>query len=267
MIISRIMGGLGNQMFQYALARSLAIKNNALIAIDESAINADSLREPRLDLLNTKISKDVEPGQYQQVAEKGFRFQASVLDLTGNILLTGYWQSEKYFKDIREQLVEDFSIKAPIQTENKKLLKVVEGCQSVSVHIRRTDYVTNSRTNQVHGLCSLDYYKKAIEIIDKNVKDSHLVFFSDDIEWVKDNLPEDKKRAHTYVDINGEGEEHLDMFLMSRCKHNIIANSSFSWWGAWLNQNKDKIVVTPTTWFQAKHLDTADLIPETWIKI
>src|SRR3989344_4984067 len=156
----------------------------------------------------------------------------------------------------------DFTFGATIVERNKKLASEISGTNSVSVHIRRGDYVTNANTNQFHGLCSLDYYNKAVSFISSKQNEMELFVFSDDIEWCKENLKYDFP-IH-FVETN---DAHSDMYLMSLCKHNIIANSSFSWWGAWLNDNFQKIVVAPSQWIADASVNTQDLIPKGWIKI
>ena len=135
----------------------------------------------------------------------------------------------------------------------------------VSIHIRRGDYVNDSHTNSVHGTCGLDYYQNAMKLISGRVDKPTFFCFSDDIEWAKNKLH--AQYPIIYVDHNGLDNASEDMRLMSQCKHNIIANSSFSWWGAWLNSNPDKIVIAPTKWFQKEDYDTRDLIPAGWIRL
>ena len=141
---------------------------------------------------------------------------------------------------------------------------MISQTNSVSLHIRRGDYVSNQKTNQTHGTCDLDYYQRCITEIEKEVENPYFFVFSDEIEWVKENL----KINHPaeYVDQNTGDKSYEDMRLMSQCKHNVIANSSFSWWGAWLNSYPDKIVFAPKRWFASDKHNTKDLIPEGWKK-
>jgi len=199
------------------------------------------------------------------VREKGFSFDSRILELKGDVHLHGYWQSEKYFKDIRETILEDFTPIRPLRGRNQKVLDEIGSSSSISVHVRRGDYVIDPQTNKFHGICGPEYYKKAVEIIAKKVKSPVFYFFSDDIDWVKNNLR--TKFKNVYVDWNQGDQSFVDMQLMSHCRHHILANSSFSWWGAWLNRNPHKIVVAPERWFQERSLDTRDLIPEGWLKI
>uniref|UniRef100_A0A832DRW5 Alpha-1,2-fucosyltransferase n=1 Tax=candidate division WWE3 bacterium TaxID=2053526 RepID=A0A832DRW5_UNCKA len=294
MITVDIFGGLGNQMFQYALGRHLALKTGSSLTLRHIDVGAFSKREYALGCFKlakrvqvksevrglmlefTKVLEKIFPlGRGETfVREKSFRFDPKILKLNGstrlaargkNIHLHGYWQSEKYFKDIRETILEDFTPVHPLSGRNQKVLEEIERSNSVSVHVRRGDYVIDPKTHKFHGVCGPDYYRKAVEIVAKRVREPVFYFFSDDIDWVKKNLK--TRFRDVYVDWNTGEQSYLDMQLMSRCKHHILANSSFSWWGAWLNRNPDKIVIAPERWFQDQAVDTRDLIPEGWLRV
>jgi len=279
MIITRLLGGIGNQMFQYAAGRRLAYIHKTRLRLDISEFSHYKLREFSLDCFNinaeivsiNKISKlwfklfpfKRRPAVYY--FEKHTQFDPHVLDLPDNTYLSGYWQSEKYFLDIEEIIKREFTPKNLPDKYNMYLLKNINKAESVSIHIRRGDYVSNPQTSAYHGLCSLEYYQKAIQIIRKMVKSPQVFIFSDDIAWAKKNLAIDSPIF--YVEHNRGEKDYEDLRLMSACKHNIIANSSFSWWGAWLNKNKNKIVISPRKWFGDPSINTDDLIPPTWIRI
>jgi len=179
------------------------------------------------------------------------------------LLFIGYWQSEKYFLNIQDIIRQDFKFTNFENSKNIELKNTIEETNSISVHIRRGDYLGNPFLD---GLASLEYYKKSIDYILKKVKNPKFIIFSDDIVWCKSNLVLDKDSI--FVDWNIGRESFRDMQLMSLCRHNIIANSSFSWWGAWLNANPKKIVLAPKRWFtKESNLDYGDIVPETWIKI
>lgn len=149
------------------------------------------------------------------------------------------------------------------------MLNKINETESISLHVRRGDYVSNLKASSEHGVCSIDYYKKAIEHIKSKIKDKKNIcffLFSDDPIWVKDNMTFINDEI-VVIDFNNEEKSHEDMRLMSACKHNIIANSSFSWWGAWLNNNQEKIVVAPEKWFKVDNYDTRDLYPANFIKL
>lgn len=281
MQIVRLMGGLGNQMFQYAFGQVLGkdvlydiswfdevkTKKNATQRIYElDNFNAD------VKLVRIKKETNFYPKFIRNIFSipkyKNFIyeqlinvFQPELLNKEG--IFEGYFQTEKYFADKREQIIKDFSVKNPLNYENFNMLKEIkEQPNSISIHIRRGDYVKHSN---VHFLCGVNYYEKAINLISTKVKNPYFFIFSDDTDWVKNNL--NIKSSYKIVNINSANNGYLDLELMKNCKHNIIANSTFSWWGAWLNTNPDKIVIAPKKW----HLDNQhgewDTIPEHWIQI
>ncbi len=289
MVIVNLIGGLGNQMFQYAAARRIAYVNNTELKLDISSFTAYKLHSYSLNnfsiLESIASKKDIAiyknlKGIYKLInkfkikclpyykcsylREKNYHFDSNILKVPGNVYLEGYWQSEKYFNDIKEIIHQEFCVKYNLEARNKELAKVINDCESVSIHIRRGDYVKNKTTNQVHGVCSLDYYYKAIDIILEKCKNPYFFVFSDDHEWVKKNIKLKKKII--YIEHNSAEKNYEDLRLMSLCKNNIIANSSFSWWGAWLNTNPNKIIMAPKKWFN-NNLNTTDLIPKNWIII
>jgi hypothetical protein len=295
MVIVKLMGGLGNQMFQYAAARRLAHFNNTNLKIDlswfDNICEVDSPREYALDEFaiqeNFATREEVEALTVRKqgfverliakvmwrkpvaapsyIREKQFHFDPGILNLPDAVYLDGYWQSDKYFKDIEDVIREEFSIKAPQNGKNKKLAELISSRESVSLHVRRGDYVSNSVTNKVHGTCGLDYYTRAIAEIFSRVDDPYFFVFSDDPEWSKANL--NISHPVVFVDHNNASRNYEDLRLMSQCRHHIIANSSFSWWGAWLSSYPDKIVITSKRWFSDPTVDTSDLIPPEWLKL
>lgn len=293
-VIVRLTGGLGNQMFQYAAASRIAIHNNALLQIDLSWYDQRGDWTPRRyeldefkipvefatqkevkDLLSIRKSfflRGIAPflksrmfnTNQAHIIEKDFAFDPDILSVTGNIYLDGYWQSYKYFEDVDETIRKDFCFRAGIGSNSRQVEDMIKSCEAVSLHIRRGDYVTLTSASTYHGLCSLQYYEKAASIIKERLNNPVVFVFSDDIQWAKDHLKFDMPIF--FVDYSGT-TAHMDMYLMSLCRHHIIANSSFSWWGAWLNQSSDKIVITPKQWFKDESINTADLIPESWVRI
>lgn len=280
MIYVKLMGGHSNQMFQYALARSLSVQNNMPFAMDDSWFSsmakADTPRVYELGVYNIAenfarpglgFAIKQKLGLAQRYNEKGFGFDSQIASLEGDIYLNGFFQTEKYFKNIRDVLLQDFTYKNKPMGKNAKLLKEIELNESaVSLHIRRGDYVTNKDANQFHGLKDIDYYRAALKLLKKKIKYPTLYVISNDPKWCKENLKLDAPMV--FVDNNDDitgGAE--DMRLMRSCKHNIMANSSFSWWGAWLNENPEKIVIAPKQWFQDPGIDISDLLPKEWIKL
>jgi hypothetical protein len=283
MIIVRIIGGLGNQMFQYAMAKSLASLNKGNVKLDLRYIKKYETHPFLLDKLNVKYeevtSKELKIFNSSRLniikrilvkkrymKEKSLTFDSKILEIKGKKYLAGYFQCEKYFKNIRNDLLKDFSIQN-MDNQNYSIAEKARSRNSVSLHVRRGDYFSNSVALQTHGLCSLDYFSRAVEHIADRVEEPEFFVFSDDPEWAIKNIRLDF--AVNYIDINGKENGHKDMYLMRNCKHNIIANSSFSWWGAWLNKNNDKIVIAPMNWFvdKKRQNQSADIVPSSWLRL
>jgi hypothetical protein len=289
MIIVQLTGGLGNQLFQFAFGKTLAIKNNCKLKLDMSMFDLDLKREYSLAPFTidaevaTKsecnILKGENLGYYDRVKKKIFysrskiiqeqhiSFSPANLTIQKPAYLIGYWQSEKYFIEFKKQIFNSFQICLKPSVDNQSLLDRIESCNAISLHVRRGDFIQEEQTKQVHGSCSMEYYQKAIEHISNYISDPVFFIFSDDIQWVYQNL--NLQFTAFIVDINNGKSDYEDLRLMSKCKHHILANSSFSWWGAWLNQSEDKIVIAPKIWFADERMnnETSDLIPEEWIRI
>lgn len=290
MIVVRLIGGLGNQMFQYAIARSLADRYNVVLKLDLSGYEQYTLRHYELGGFNIRAEIADRPDidyfkvNIQQCSvlqriksclpfsapgmvfrETAFVFDERLLSLKPPVYLDGYWQTERYFIHNSEALRRDFTSHQQLDGKNGKMLSQIKATNAVSLHIRRGDYISDSKTNNFHGVCSLEYYHAAVHIIAERVENPHIFIFSDDHEWAMNNL--DFKYPSTLVDINSGDQGILDMVLMCQCEHHIIANSSFSWWGAWLNPSPEKIVIAPKSWFRNAPHDTSDLLPKAWITL
>jgi len=295
MIIVKLEGGHSNQLFQYAAGRRLAHKLGAELYMDKywfkAVVEGDTNRyyelgdykfeqkfidRQRFALVENNpdnykarlynLIKGKAKPRIKNYRQSGNYFDKKVLSLPDNTYLDGWWQDERYFKDIRPLLLREIELKKPASGRNEVWLKQIKNSHSVSLHIRRGDYVTNAMTKKFHGLLSIEYYRKAIKFLQKktDLKEFQLFVFSNDIEWCKQNL--DLGFPTTFVKGNKKGSE--DMRLMKHCKHNILANSSFSWWGAWLNQNAHKIVIAPKLWFQDKKANQeTDIVPDSWIRL
>jgi hypothetical protein len=197
--------------------------------------------------------------------ERHFHFDSQVLLLPDDVIVDGYWQSERYFADVADLVRREFSFKRSAGGRNAEVAAEIAACNSVSLHVRRGDYATDPVVMAMHGVCSLDYYDRAVEYIVERVSDPVFFLFSDDPDWVREQL-----KVHgsvRVVDHNGPDAGCEDLRLMGQCNHHIIANSTFSWWGAWLNLNPDKIIVAPKQWFADESLDTTDLLPASWVKL
>jgi hypothetical protein len=283
MVVTKLYGGLGNQMFQYAVGRTVSLlNNNSEFFLDVSwfkKIKGNTQREYELGPFNivekfaskkeiamlggSFLSLRSKLGLFKSgyVREKGFDFDPNVMKLTGDIYLDGYWQSERYFKDIESTIRGDFILKNPLSKNALEIYSQIKNTNSISVHIRRGDYVTDPSTNDFHGVCSIDYYKRAQEILKNIVSSPHFFVFSDDIEWVKKNIT----FCGPVFFVSGcRIPDYEEITLMSYCKHHIVANSSFSWWGAWLNPSREKIVIAPKKWFNNSDINTSDLVPKSW---
>lgn len=290
MIVVELLGGLGNQLFQYALGRALSVKRGVQLKLDLSSFRNYPLRNYRLGnfriqaeiasdedvlqcgygqgLIGTaqKIRDRMNPWYARRVVrEKSFPFSEDIFKVRDNTLIKGYWQSEKYFIDIASELRREIVPNSEMSPESRAILSEITSGESVSLHVRRGDYVENPVTNAYHGVCSQDYYRRAVEFIRHKSNDSARFFvFSDDPDWVEGNL--DIGSPFRVVRHNGPGNDYEDLSLMSACFSHVIANSSFSWWGAWLCANPDKIVVAPSRWFDGARSDTRDLLPDNWVR-
>ncbi len=196
----------------------------------------------------------VEPTEY---------FSPEAVNVRHEAYFEGYWQSMKYFSTADEIRVL-FEFKPALIGLNRQLSEEVRNGNSVSIHIRRGDFITNKINESIYYKCTFEYYRQAITLISKQETNLRFYVFSDDIEWSK--LLFSELENVTYVSHNRGKDSYVDMQLMSLCKHNIIANSTFSWWGAWLNRNPDKIVVSPREWF-INGRSSDDLIPASWLRI
>lgn len=290
MIVSKLMGGLGNQMFQYAAAVGLADRLGTNVKIDKSWYEADlgvntprhyeldcfALKQTFIDPSRLTLVHELKPSAKTKLydltkgrkkprvlvyKEKSYGFDKDLLSLSDNSLLDGFWQTEKYFSKSRAKILKDFEFIKKQSKKNLEVLNDIQKSNAISLHVRRGDYANDKSTQAFHGLTGLDYYKEAINQLTKKVKDPTFFVFSDDPEWCKQNLKIDF--PSTYVSHNKVGSE--DMRLMTQCQYHIIANSSFSWWGAWLNPKTDKLVYAPKKWFNDTGMDTKDIIPDKWI--
>ena len=288
MLIIKIHGGLANQMFQYALYKSiLAIGKDVYtdtntfvpswgfdeVRLEEVFSNLD-IREADTKLIKKlsagerfidKVKKKMGLSKKSHFYEPTFRFNRSVFDLSANTYLDGYWQTEKYFRDIANEIRNDFTFRSFSDDRNTRLASKLKREESVSIHVRKgADY----KKSIVNGTCELEYYNQAISAIKKKIAKPKFYVFTDNKAWVKENFDQLDFELVDWNPVAGP-YNYLDMQLMAMCRHNIIANSSYSWWGAWLNTNSRKVVVGPKIWFSknSPNFDSADIIPDSWISI
>lgn len=286
MFVFQFMGGLGNQLFQYAAARSLSLKRGIPFKVDFDDPYKFVKRELNLAAFNLDVSlatkKEIsrckpkfryekrlwmllgkDPANKLWRERKDYTFDPDFFSIPDGAYVSGFWQTEKYFLEIEETLRKDFSFRHEPTGKNAEWMNKIKGCHAVSVHIRRGDVITVAKTNKLYGTITNEYYRDAIQqMIDFN-KDSVFFFFSDDMEWVKENIRTDYPSY--YIDGNDDAHNYEDLRLMSACNSHIIANSSFSWWGAWLNPDKNKKVIGPANWMSTRNIAETDHIPSSWI--
>ena len=279
MIYTRLHGRLGNQMFQYAATRGLAARHGVPVALD----TRDALRrgEGVLTRVFDLPVADPEPLPPTRSAsllryglwrfggaapkfrrERGLGYNPAFATFDNNSYLHGYWQSERYFAHVADDLRRDFAFPGPTGANAELAERIGETPLSVALHVRRGDYLTLG----THGVCDQAYYEAALQgILDGHSADPTVFVFSDDPDWAQDNLPLPCDKV--VVGFNGPDTDFEDMRLMSLCQHNVIANSSFSWWAAWLNANPGKRVAGPSQWFSTPKMHNPDILPAHWLKI
>ena len=294
-VYTRLQGGLGNQMFQYAAGRSLAYKKNCGLKLDVrwygkeaypsfqlDQFNIDCeiaqpqelsklLRGGKLAAIATRRSRRIKPMTYRHgmlFKEPHYHFSSQLFSQTPPVLIQGYWQSHKYFDDIKTDLQKDFTPKYPLSSYSNEIFHRINDCEvSISVHMRRGDYAFTEdlRSSEVYE--TLGYYRRAISLMKEMYPNATFFAFSDDIKFFMENLGNEAN----FVPVDGGQRPGLeDMMLISFCNHSIIANSSFSWWGAWLNKNVNKKIIAPRKWFSDKALHnfhTYDIYPDEWITL
>lgn len=284
MVVVRLKGGLGNQMFQYALGFAISKTYQIDLYVDYTFY-----RDTMIHGGNTLFEFELKNlgGEYSAFSvfsyiERSFLkinlfrkmklnlqyepkllpyHKVSVPEGVKKFFLDGYWQSETYFSKFRNELLLEFILREKLELEDQELIYKFQDENSVSLHIRRGDYITNAKANKIHSVLNKDYYDRALGLVLSKIDNAKVYVFSDDPDWVESNF---KLTVPFHVVRSKTKSESVDLHLMSQCKHNIIANSSYSWWAAWLNTYNEKIVVAPKNWFRDDSFDAIDLIPVTW---
>jgi hypothetical protein len=260
MIIAKLQGGLGNQLFQWALTHTLSAKYNTSYAFDTSFYNHNILgittRNYQLSSfpnIITKASSNINYSRVSDIIREKSLFYYQEINIRDNEVyyLDGYWQSYKYFKEYSNEIASLLDTRLELDSQTRVILET----ETVSLHVRRSDYLLHQN---VHHVQDKSYYDRALKLVPKY---DHMIVFSDDIDWCKKNLD------YPNMVFMENTSDIMDLTLMSKCKHNIIANSSFSWWGAWLNQNTNKTVVCPRVWFAEYVTKNTELCPPEWITI
>lgn len=301
MIITKLISGLGNQLFEYTIGRQLSLAKKVPLKLDISFFKDQDLRSYKLDHFNinaelatendiapftkemeryqnlhqktsvfAKVYRNAEPLLFPKHTKNYFKehiwwiLEPDVFKTKENVYIDGYWQHYQYYEKIQPDIFEELTLKEPLGANGRYWLSIIKNDKSsVAVHIRRGDYVTDVNANYLMGVLSVDYYQRAIAYIKQHINNPTFYFFSDDLDWVKENIKTDTPTY--YVNNN---PDYVDLDLMRNCKHNIIANSTFSWWGAFLNRNPNKIVIAPKKWSARDDVNrNIKLQFPTWIKL
>lgn len=289
MIIAKIQGGLGNQMFQYAFGRMLALRNNVPLKLDTMMFKTYEFHLYTMNNLNIqenyatqeeinsfvkyrprkgKVGMVLNPlfaDKSRYVEEPQWTFSPAMMDLKSPCYVDGYWQTEKYFLEIEDLIRKEFSLRNPLDEYSQSVAaKIHSAKEPVALHIRRGDFAYHPQMSKLMGVCPPEYYDAAKDIIKERVHDPVYFVFSDDLEWAKEHV-----KTGFPTEFIGQGPEknYQDIDLMRMCKHHILSNSTFGWWGAWLSDShRTGINIAPTRW-NNKNFDTKDLVPEYWIKL
>ena len=290
MVIVKLMGGMGNQMFQYAFGRALSLEKAVTLKLDLDFLldrtprdnfvyrdydlpifncrpqilsEGDKRRFFGSSIMSSKNFNKILPLTIRKFyTERHFGYDQNVLNLNKNIYLEGYWQSYKYFSGIESTIRKEFSINHKFNEEEEEINQSILSTNSVCVNVRRSDFLVNS----YHGVCNEKYFYKGINHIEQFDSNLEIFVFSDDIDWCEKNLKFNRKT--TFVGHEYAGDKFQSYLqLMTNCKHYVIPNSTFGWWAAWLASYERKIIVTPQAWFSDSKINTEDLIPKGWIRI
>ena len=299
MIVVRLMGGLGNQMFQYATAYALAKRNNTEVKIDVTLLEQNKKhahekvthRELDLETFNLKLvfasQKEIDHfngkvhnnlfgkiinklGSFSRakdlILETGRGFNEHVLNLKDNKCLVGAWQSESYFSDLKEEIKKIFKFKMAIPESSKEIFDQINNVNSVCVNVRRGDYITSPIYSKNIGALQPTYYNSGINWMEEKLSSPHFFVFSDDVEWCKSNIVS-KSPLHFIGHEHAGVKFNTYIQLMSKCKHFVISNSTFAWWAAYLGEKENTNVVAPVKWSRSDEFFPKDIIPGRWIKM
>jgi hypothetical protein len=287
MVIVRLMGGLGNQLFQYAAGRALAHRHGVALKLDLASFATNPLRRYALGAFDIaaaiataeeaarlyspslagrvrrRLERLLPTHRRRYYLEPRARRHMGPVPLGSDVYLHGYWQTEKHFEPIAPLLRRELTLRHREAFEQRPLVRAVEGDDSVSVHVRRGDYVGTPRSAALHGTCPAEYYRAALDAVEARVPRPRLFVFSDDPGRARAELD----LGHPATHVSGGGlSDAEELVLMSRCRHHVIANSSFSWWGAWLDARPGGIVVAPRRWFADPSRQPHDLLPPAWLE-
>ena len=296
MIIVKLISGLGNQLFEYAVGRQLSLQRQVPLKLDISFFEGQRLRSYKLNHYNIQAEiateKEIEKftniynsnslyarifrktesmlpkrKKLHYIEDEWWMYESELLKASSNVYVDGYWQHYKYYENLSPHVLQELTVKDPPSVAySKYLTHLLSDNHSVSIHIRRGDYITDPAASKLMGILPLEYYHKAISYMEERLGSPSFYIFSDDLSWAKDNLA--IQAPVTFVELENEGSDYFELELMSKCRHNIIANSTFSWWGAFLNRNKEKIVISPADWVLEKNINQKiQLQFPSWIKL
>jgi hypothetical protein len=287
MIIGRLTGGLGNQLFQYANARAIGLRTRLPVCLHADA-HSGAHRRYRLDAYNLPARRALDEDldrfltplhRYREVCETmgrvnrhlpfrwrrvitedSLRFDARILTIVRPVYLSGFWQCERYFDDHAETIRHELTLRGPVAECHRTVLSQIDGSESVAVSVRRGDYLGIPNTQ---GICTVDYYRRALALITARIPHRRVFVFSDDIPWCRTHLDDP---GTTFVESGPADEPEQDLRILSHCRHFVLANSTFAWWGAWLSPHADKVVVGPSKWMQDAE-PFADVLPARWLRV
>ena len=288
MVVIKLSGGIGNQLFQYAFGRSISLKYDINVEFDiffyNSNFNNVTKRELQLQKFNTqltyfnsnkfikyiylnnnipsKIKRIIYHPNYKYINESNF--SDSLFHCKRIYYFDGYWQSEIFFNSYSKILRDELTFNLDYTTDELRLINSIKSNNSISLHIRRGDYITNKKAFLHHGICSLEYYENAIQFFKNKFSNCKFYIFSDDINWAKMNLS--IANDAIFINLNLNFKDLKELRLMSYCSNHIISNSSYSWWGAWLNPSTSKIVIRPSPWFTLNKKIDSVICPPNWLK-
>ncbi|THD43820.1 MAG: alpha-1,2-fucosyltransferase [Bradyrhizobium sp.] len=293
-VCMRIHCGLGNQLFMAALGLRLAQERKVRLIFDASAylpreadrtyqltnfsIAATTLSAPEkkgfarspLRFLNPqyRLAKRLASmRRHNFVRQRIWEFDHDVVKVVAPVYLEGYWQTERYFSNVEGLIRQQFQLRQPITERRREWVKSIAraGASAVSLHVRRGDYVTQAQSGGALWLCPAEWYASAMTAIAEQIEAPQFFVFSDDPGWARANLPDTWPR--NFIEPDADGRDFEDLYVMSTCRHHVIPNSTFSWWGAWLNPRRDKTVIAPLKWFTTQSIDTSDMTPANWRRI
>ena len=257
--IDTSMFDFNNSLREYELARVFGISTEPVDPKKASDIRGYGPRDGIIDKIRHRLVKS----DIKKFEDPIDRYCEEIADLD-NVLLAGYWQNLRYFSKAGDKVRQTYTFTG-ISGETQKVADKMRSEQSVFIHIRRSDYLSDQNARIYGNICTPEYYEKAISLIKSKVNNPIFYVFCDDENWAKENVNEIHESNMTFVDINRNDRSYLDMYLMTQCKHGIIANSSFSWWGAWLGVNKDRTIICPGRWFN--NHETTDMLCEGWFRL